>query len=182
MRRITCLSVLLVLATTMLACRQSTAPPQRTADRSADSPVPAPTKAPVSSQPNTAAIDSSVSANVGDPAKVQEILTALQDAVQKHDAAAVAAIVSYPITINPHKPNAVIIRTPKSFVDRYDQIITPHIADVIENQKYEALFVNDQGAMFGDGEVWIAGICRDKTCQQTDIRIRTIQNTTGNPK
>jgi uncharacterized protein YyaL (SSP411 family) len=179
MRSTTCLASLLVLASTTFGCRQSTAPSEKPAIPPAAAST-QPAAAPP--QPNTAAIDSSISANVGDPAKVREILSTLQQSVQKHDAAAVAAIVSYPITINPHKPNAVIIRTPKSFVDRYDRIITPHIADVIENQKYEALFVNDQGAMLGDGEVWIAGICRDKTCQQTDIKIRTIQNTTGNPK
>ena len=182
MRSTTCLAGLLVLAAATFGCRQSTTPPERPANP----PAAASTQpAAASPQPNSAAvdqIDQSISTNVGDPAKVREILATLQQSVQKHDSAAVAAIVSYPITINPHKPNALIIRTPKVFIERYDQIITPHIADVIENQKYEALFVNDQGAMLGDGEVWIAGICRDKTCSQTDIRIRTVQNTTGNPK
>jgi hypothetical protein len=164
----------------MIACRQSTAPSQQ----HADNPAPAPAQAPTSPhQPDTAAaIDQSVSTNIGDPAKVRETLATLQQAVGKHDTAAVAALVSYPISINPHKPNALIIHTPKSFVDRYNQIITPHIAEIIEKQKYEDLFVNYQGAMLGSGEVWIAGICRDKTCSQTDIRIRTIQNTADKSK
>jgi hypothetical protein len=179
MRSTTCLASLLILASTTFGCRQSAAPSEKPANPPAAAST-QPAAAP--HQPNTAAIDQSISTNVGDPARVREILATLQQSVQKHDAAAVAAIVSYPITINPHKPNAVIIHTPKVFAERYDQIITSHIADVIENQKYEALFVNDQGTMLGDGEVWIAGICRDKTCQQTDIRIQTIQNTTGKPK
>jgi hypothetical protein len=179
MRRTTCLTVLLVLAATMIACRQSTAPSQQ----HAYNPAPAPTQTPASPyQLDTATIDSSISANVGDPVKVRETLASLQQAVRRHDAAGVSTLVSYPITINPQKPDALIIHTPKSFVDRYDQIITPHLAEVIEKQKYKDLFVNYQGAMLGDGEVWIAGICRDKTCSQTDIRIRTIQNTSGKPK
>ena len=177
MRRAACLVVMLVLTATMLACKKSTTPPRQHADN------PAPTQvSPSPHQPDTSAIDSAISANVGDPTRVRETLATLQDAVRKHDAAAVAALVSYPITINPHKPNALIIRTPATFVARYDQIITPHIAEVIEKQKYEDLFVNYQGAMLGDGEVWVAGICRDKTCSQIDIRIRTIQNTSGKPK
>jgi hypothetical protein len=127
-------------------------------------------------------MDKSISDNVGDPAKFQAVLTSLKQAVERHDVAAVAALVSYPITINPRTKTAMSIRTPQAFIARYDQIITPHIADVIEKQKYEDLFVNYQGAMFGSGEVWIAGICKDKACKQVDIKVRTIQNTAGKSK
>jgi leucyl aminopeptidase (aminopeptidase T) len=120
--------------------------------------------------------DSSISANVGDPAKFRQMMTSLQQAVATHDASAVATLVSYPITVNPRTKRAMRIRTPEAFVARYDKIVTPHIADVIQKQKYEDLFVNYQGAMFGSGEIWIAGICKDKECKQSDIRIRTIQN------
>ncbi len=106
-------------------------------------------------------------------------MTTLQQAVQKHDAATVAALVSYPIDINPHTKKTLHIRTPETFIAQYDSIVTPHLADVIAKQKYSDLFVNYQGAMFGSGELWIAGICHDKTCSQTDIKIRTIQNTDG---
>lgn len=124
-------------------------------------------------------IDQSIKTNIGDPAKFQQMFTALQQAVDKHDAEAVAAMVSFPITINPHTKTMMRIATPKAFVASYDKIVTPHIADVIEKQKYENLFVNYQGAMLGSGEIWIAGICKDKACTQSDIRIKTIQNTAG---
>jgi hypothetical protein len=127
-------------------------------------------------------MDRSIAANVGDPAKFRETMTALRQAVQKHDASAVAALVSYPITIDPHTKKSLRISAPAAFLARYDQIVTPHIAGVIENQKYEDLFVNYQGAMLGSGEVWISGICKDMACQQVDIRIRTIQNTAGKPR
>jgi hypothetical protein len=179
MRSTTCLASLLVLASTTFGCRQSGAPSEKPAIPPAAAST-QPAAAPP--QPDTSAIDSSISTNVGDPARVREILVTLQRSVQKHDAAAVAALVSYPITINPHTANTIRIRTEEAFVDHYDQIITPHVTDVIEKQRYEDLFVNDQGAMLGDGEVWIAGICKDKACNQTDIKIRTIQNTSGKPK
>ena len=129
-----------------------------------------------------AEIDKASEANLGDPAKVQSVVTELKQAVAKHDAATVAALVSYPITVNPRTRKAMRIRTSDAFIASYDRIITSHIADVIEKQKYEDLFVNYQGAMFGSGEVWIAGICRDKECKQTDIKVKTIQNTSGKTK
>ena len=131
------------------------------------------------SRPDT---DKAIETNIGDPVKFHEVFSGLQSAVEKHDAAAVAALVSYPITINPHTKKAMRIRTPQAFAASYDKIITPHIAEVIQKQKYEELFVNYQGAMFGSGEVWLTGICKDKACKQIDIEIKTIQNTSGKTK
>lgn len=133
-------------------------------------------------QSNHADLDKSISDNVGDPAKFQAFFASFKQAVEKHDAAAVVAMVSYPITVNPRTKAAMTIRTPQSFIAHYDMIITPHIAEVIAKQKYEDLFVNYQGAMFGSGEIWIAGICKDNTCKQSEIKVRTIQNTTGKSK
>ncbi len=100
----------------------------------------------------------------------------LQQAVAKHDAAAVAALVHYPIKVNPGK-KPFTVKNEKAFIKDYDRIITPDIAAVIFKQKYENLFVNSQGAMIGDGEVWITGFCRDKSCKHSDIKIGTIQDT-----
>ena len=127
-------------------------------------------------------IDKAIETNIGDPVKFHDVFTQLQEAVAKHDTAAVAALVSYPITINPHTNKAMRVRTPQAFVASYDKIVTPHIAKVVGDQKYEQLFVNYQGAMFGSGEVWLAGICKDSSCKQSEIRIRTIQNTAASSK
>jgi hypothetical protein len=129
-----------------------------------------------------AEIDKAIEANLGDPAKFQSVMTELKQGVAKHDAAAVAALVSYPITVNPRTKKAKRVPTAGAFVASYDRIITAHIADVIEKQKYDDLFVNYQGAMFGSGEVWIASICKDKQCKESDIKVKTIQNTAGNKK
>jgi hypothetical protein len=131
---------------------------------------------------NRADIDKAIETNIGDPVKFHDAFICLQHAIEKHDAAAVAALVSYPITVNPKANKAMRIRTPQAFVASYDKVITPHIAEVIEKQKYDELFVNYQGAMFGSGEVWLTGICKDKECKQTDIKIKTIQNTAGKSK
>ena len=129
------------------------------------------------------ALDKSIDLSVGDHVKVHNILTQLQQGVSSHNAAAVADLIHYPIKVNPGK-KPFTIKNEKEFIKDYDRIITHDIEDAILKQKYETLFVNSQGAMIGDGEVWITGFCRDKSCRQSEIKIGTIQDTkniTRNP-
>jgi hypothetical protein len=125
-------------------------------------------------QTNLADLNKSIDLSVGDHVKVQQLLTHLQQSVASHDA--VAALVHYPIKVNPGK-KPFTVKNEKAFIKDYDGIITHDIQDAILKQKYESLFVNSQGAMIGGGEVWITGFCRDKTCKQSDIKIGTIQDT-----
>jgi hypothetical protein len=127
-------------------------------------------------QTTPADFDKSVDQAVGNHVKVQQILAELQQAVSKHDAAAVASLVHYPIKVNPGK-RPFTVRNEKAFVKDYDRIITHDITAAIFKQKYENLFVNSQGAMIGDGEVWITSYCLDKGCTKSDIKIGTIQDT-----
>jgi hypothetical protein len=121
-------------------------------------------------------LNKSIDMLVGDHVKVQHILADLQQSVASHNAAGVAALVHYPIKVNPGK-KPFTVKNPKEFIKDYDRIITQDISDAILKQKYEALFVNSQGAMLGEGEVWITSICLDKGCKKSDIKIGTIQNT-----
>ena len=127
-------------------------------------------------QTATADLDKSIDLSVGSHVKVEHLLTELQASVAKHNTAAVAALVHYPIKVDPGK-HPITIKSPKTFIKDYDNIITHDISDVILKQKYEALFVNSQGVMLGDGEVWITGFCLDKTCKNSEIKIGTIQDT-----
>ena len=136
-----------------------------------------PTHTAAQTNPTTlTALDKSIDLSVGDHVKVQQLLHQLQQAVAKHNAPVVASLVHYPIKVNPGK-KPFTVKNEKAFIKDYDGIITADIAAAIFKQKYENLFVNSQGAMIGDGEVWITGFCRDKTCKQSDIRIGTIQDT-----
>ena len=85
---------------------------------------------------------------LGDHRTYQRVIFALQKAVIDHAAAGVAAFVSYPIGVK-LDGKSTLIRTSNAFIRDYDRIITPAIADVIKQQKYGALFINDQGVMFG---------------------------------
>src|SRR5580704_3520279 len=95
---------------------------------------------------STAAIDKSIDLSVGDHLRVHSILTQLQQGVASHNAPAVAALVHYPIKVNPGK-KPFTVKSEKAFIKEYDAIITHDIQDAIFKQKYENLFVNSQGAM-----------------------------------
>jgi hypothetical protein len=133
-----------------------------------------PTLGPAQTGPSD--LDKSIDLSVGNHVKVQALLTDLQRSVSQHNAAAVAALVHYPIKVNPGK-HPITIKNSKAFIKDYDRIITADIAAAIYKQKYDALFVNSQGVMIGDGEVWITGFCLDKNCKNSDIKIGTIQDT-----
>jgi len=133
-----------------------------------------PTRTPAQTGPTD--LDKSIDLSVGNHVKVQTLLTDLQRSVSQHNAAAVAALVHYPIKVNPGK-HPITIKNPKEFIKDYDRIITPDIAAAIYKQKYDGLFVNSQGVMIGDGEIWVTGFCLDKNCKNSDIKIGTIQDT-----
>ena len=52
---------------------------------------------------------------------------------------------------------------------------TPAIAETIKRQKYSQLMVNYKGVMFGNGEAWVNGICRDNACKDVDVRVVALQ-------
>jgi hypothetical protein len=111
----------------------------------------------------------------GDHAKYEAVILSFQKAVAAHDAAAVAELVGYPISVSINGRKTTI-RNAKAFVANYDAIMTPDIVATIKNQRYEDLFVNYQGVMFGRGQVWVNGVCEDKACKTQDVKVITIQH------
>jgi hypothetical protein len=104
------------------------------------------------------------------------VINRFQAAVKAHDTAAVAAAVRYPIGVE-IKGKASTIKSASQFVQNYDAIMTKEITDAVVNQKLDDLFVNWKGIMFGNGQIWINGVCNDSTCKNVDIKVATIQST-----
>jgi hypothetical protein len=112
---------------------------------------------------------------LGDHAQYQAFIATLRSALSAHDAKAVAGLVSYPITVV-IQGKRTKIASPASFVPNYDAIVTPQIAQAVIKQKYDDMLVNSQGIMFGDGQVWINGICKSTACSTFDVKVITIQS------
>ena len=114
---------------------------------------------------------------LGDSTRYREAITAFQKAVKAHDAAAVAALVHYPIKVSVGGSRRTI-KTPQKFVAKYDSIMTPAITAAVQDEPYDDMMVNAKGVMLGRGEVWISGVCRDRACNLADVRVITIQRVT----
>lgn len=64
---------------------------------------------------------------------------------------------------------AVKVRDAAHFVADYDRIVTPKVKRAIADQTYATLFVDWQGVMIGDGEVWFSGVGSNPVVKITAI-------------
>lgn len=122
------------------------------------------------------AINASIDRLLGDHVKYQAVIEAYQQAVTRGDKAAVAALVAYPFKAD-FGGNKTTIKDPQVFQRDYDRIITPAIARAIQAQKYPELMVNGKGVMFGSGQTWINGVCKEGSadCSEFEVKVVAIQ-------
>ncbi len=130
--------------------------------------------APAADAAGDEAVDASIDSALGDHTRYRAVIEQFQKAVAGKDAAAVAALVQYPFRATVGG-KTVVIKDAAGFVARYDEIVTPAIAGAIVKQKYADLFVNYKGVMFGNGEAWVNGICKDNACKSFDVKVVAIQ-------
>jgi hypothetical protein len=88
-------------------------------------------------------------------AEAADFLERLQRAVRANDAAAVAALSAFPLTVRGKAgpENAA------QFEKRFASIYTAKVRSAVLKQRADALFANWRGLMIGDGEVWFAARC-----------------------
>ncbi len=122
-----------------------------------------------------AEVDQQIDNLQGNHEVFRQTISELQQAVSEEDTYAVSAFIEYPITVKINGKKRTI-KSAEAFQPLYYDIITPEIAEVIVNQDYGSLFVNAEGVMFGNGEVWMSGVCRDNGCNQVDAMVITIQS------
>ena len=192
--------IIVILLFALGACSQQATPPAASqpapvaanragtadapiAQATADTPAPTDTTASTASATPTApgaavddhaAVNAAIDAALGEHAQYESLITTFQSAVAGSDKAGVAALVAYPFTAH-IDGKAVAIANADAFVAHYDAIVTPAIARAITTQRYSELFVNYQGVMFGNGEAWISGICKDTACKDAQARVVAIQ-------
>ena len=138
--------------------------------------VAAPPAAATAIADDPAAVNQAIDEALGDHVRYEAVIRQLQQAVAANDAAAVAALVDYPFaTVRDGQP--LKIADAEAFVRDYDRIMTPPIAEAIKRQRYSELMVNYKGVMFGNGEAWVNGFCRDDACKDVDVRVVALQPT-----
>ena len=151
----------------------ATASEASAASSEAATPVPDATAAAVSATDQ--AVNDSIDSNLGDHTRYQAVIQQLQAAVAAGDAAKVAALAQYPFSVD-IGGKATVLKNEQEFVARYQEFMTPDISKAIVDTKYADLFVNYKGVMFGNGQAWINGICKDDQCKAFDVKLVTLQH------
>jgi len=96
----------------------------------------------------------------------RSFLSRLQAAVQADDRRAVINLIASPLRVNSAQGTR-LYRDRRSVEADFDRIFTPKVRRAILNQQADQLFVRDQGAMIGNGEVWFSETCANAACPPT---------------
>jgi hypothetical protein len=97
-------------------------------------------------------------------------LSRLQAATGANDRRAIVRLVAFPLRVN--APGGTRIYRDAPSVERdFDQIFTAKVRRAILGERPGKLFVRDQGAMIGNGELWFDQVCRGPSCS---VRITAV--------
>jgi hypothetical protein len=91
-----------------------------------------------------------------DKAGLVNLIYKLKRALRSDDRAAVAKLLAYPLTVRAAK-TAFVLRRPADLVAHYDQVFDSCVKTTVAIQRIGRLFCRDQGAMLGNGAIWIDG-------------------------
>ncbi|RXR06614.1 hypothetical protein [Pseudoxanthomonas composti] len=166
----------------------SAAAPASTAQLASATPVQAPAadtadtadraQAPANADPAAAReMDARVERVLGEAPAYRAMVASLKRAVAAEDAAAVAAMVHYPLQAR-IGGTRIEVKDAAQFQAQYAQLMVPEITRAIAGQDYDAALVNQQGIMLGDGQVWISGVCAREDCSDHPApQVVTLQTT-----
>lgn len=146
------------------------AAPQAAAEHAKDAAA-APADAPTPAEPAADDARARIETLLGDAAQYEKVFNAFKTAVVAGDRPAVVEEVRFPLNISGGKK----ITGPGEFQRNYEKIITPAVVKAVSAQEFGTVFVNQQGVMIGDGQVWLNGECLDKACTRTEVKVITIQ-------
>lgn len=97
-------------------------------------------------------------AGIETPAAAMAFIGKLQNALKDDDKQAIAAVIRYPLNVYDNGKVKETYANAESVVKGFSGLFTPAVRQAIRCTKSEAdWFVNDQGLMLGNGEVWIDG-------------------------
>ncbi|WFD09850.1 hypothetical protein [Tepidibacter hydrothermalis] len=90
---------------------------------------------------------------IDDPVKFEEMFNEVKKFVSEDNKEKVSEYILYPLRVN-HDKSTREIKTPQEFIENYDNIFTKEVKEALLNQDVKDTFVNYQGVMVGNGEIW----------------------------
>ena len=91
-------------------------------------------------------------AGLESPEEVRLFLASLKQHLERDDRAALVSMIRLPLKI--YSGSGKTYTDSKSLISDFDQVFTAKVRAAISTARYEDVFVNYQGAMLGDGEIW----------------------------
>ncbi|MWV43708.1 hypothetical protein GRF59_08665 [Paenibacillus sp. HJL G12] len=92
-------------------------------------------------------------AGIDNPDKFKETFESVQKAVSAGNKEQVAGYILYPLRVN-ENGKSKSYKDKSEFIADYDHIMTDSVKKALADQKLNTLFVNYQGVMVGNGEIW----------------------------
>jgi len=96
-------------------------------------------------------------AGITDSEKFNNLFSSIQEALSSDAKELIADSVLYPLRVN-NKDGYIEINDKEEFISSYDEIFTDKVMSALRNQTIEDLFVNYQGVMVGNGEIWFGSL------------------------
>lgn len=96
-------------------------------------------------------------AGIEDNQVARDFLARLKSAARAGDRQSLAGMIRYPLTIYANGQELVTYEGAAELLENFAAVFTPAVMSAIEGAEYQTLFVNGQGAMIGDGEIWFDG-------------------------
>jgi hypothetical protein len=108
-----------------------------------------------------------------DPTRVSAVLQQLKAAVRSDDVQALRAVSANPLRL--YETGVLrLVSTPENFEEAKAVLMSPRLKQVVAAADMDSLFVNAQGAMLGDGDIWIGSMCGSRACDTADIVVSTV--------
>ena len=108
----------------------------------------------------------------------QTAIETIQKALAEGNIDGIAGIAGYISFGEPLKVNGedLVIADEADLNEQFDTLFNDKVVNAVTGQDYGSLFVNQDGIMFGDGELWLTGVCLDDTCADVFVNISAINN------
>ena len=99
----------------------------------------------------------------------------IQKALTEGNIDAIAGYIPFgePIKVNGED---VVIADEADLNDQFETLFNDKVINAVTGQDYGSLFVNQDGIMFGEGELWLTGVCLDDSCEDVFVNISAINN------
>ena len=124
---------------------------------------------------NSKDVDTRLTTLFGEYKPYKTFFYKLQRNVQKLNVQTLSEMMSYPLRTSTHGK----IQNKKEFILNFEKLFNAKVKAAILNQKYSQLFSNWRGFMYGNGVVWVNGICDPKStkkCLNVKVKVVTLNN------